>query len=238
MFRYGLSREAKDGSFPGSAWPFHGTALFLSEAAPSLIVLARSQYAPQFRPELQWMADRMRRAAYFMVRSVHGPPHIDDRTKNHRFFEAAIGLGATGALFHDGTLIRWSQQYAWRGIRMQWPNGVMPENGGHDSGYQALGMTSAERYLALSAGGSLRHALEASLKRGEAWELFRIRADGSIDQGGDTRTAGCRERGPSGACKTAFYAPVVATLSRWAVLTGDERFARAAGRVHTYATKG
>jgi hypothetical protein len=71
LFHYGLARQAPNGSFPGSAWPFHGTALFLAEAAPSLIFLQQSKYARQFAPEIRWDTGRMQRAAYY-TESVTG----------------------------------------------------------------------------------------------------------------------------------------------------------------------
>jgi hypothetical protein len=231
IFHFGLARQAADGSFPGSAWPFHGTAMFLSEAGPALIVLQHSSYAAQFGASLTWSVARMRKAAYAMVRAVHGPGKIDDPAKNHRQFEAAIALGSVGVLTGDGTLRRWSTLYAWKGVHMAHRDGVMPENGGHDSGYQALGMISASRYLELVATGGLYRALYATLQRGEAWELSRVRPDGSINQSGDTRTAGCKETSPSGQCKTVFYAPIFSALARWAVISGDDRYARAAHRV-------
>src|SRR5437588_7423344 len=64
MFHYGLAREAADGSFPGSATPFHGTAMFLSEARPALLMLKSSDYAGQFKGELAWETQRMQKAAY------------------------------------------------------------------------------------------------------------------------------------------------------------------------------
>ena len=231
MFHYGLAREAANGSFPGSASPFHGTAMFLSEAGPSLIALKQSRYADQFASRLQWDTTRMQRAAYYMVRSVGGPDKIDDTTKNHRYYEAAIALGSVATLSGDKTLRQWSTRYAWRAIAMERSDGVMPEDGGHDSGYQALGMVSATRYLALVATGRLYHSLYQALQRGEAWEISRVRPDGSINQAGDTRTAGCREHNPSGQCKTVFYAPIFSALARWAALSGDQRYAQASYRV-------
>src|SRR3954451_24486933 len=138
----------------------------------------------------------MRRAAYYMVRRVGGPGKIDDPIKNHRWYEAAIALGSVGVLTNDSTLKNWSTRYAWHGVHMERSGGIMPENGGHDSGYQALGMVSASRYLALVATGDLHAALTTALQRGEAWELSRVRSDGSINQAGDTRTASCKEKGP------------------------------------------
>jgi hypothetical protein len=104
----------------------------------------------------------------YMVHAVGGPGKVDEPTKTHRRFEAALALGATGLLSRDRTLIRWSRLYAREGIRMQWPDGVMPENGGHDSGYQAVGLSYAIHYLALLAAGRLRHALLRAVRQGEA----------------------------------------------------------------------
>jgi hypothetical protein len=236
IFHYGLARQAPNGSFPGSAWPFHGTALFLAEAAPSLIFLDRSRFAGRFRGGVGRDTTRMQRAAYYMVREVGGPGRIDDLSKNHRRFEAALALGATGMLAGDHTLITWSHRYARQGIRMQLPDGVMPENGGHDSGYQAVGLSYAAQYIALLASGPLRNALVQAVTKGEGWEISRVRANGSIDRSGDRRTRNCVERGPNGECKSVFAIPIAGALARWASLSGSERFAAAADAVWARAT--
>ncbi len=232
IFHFGLARQTANGSFPGSAWPFHGTAMFLSEAAPALLALKASTFAPEFATDLRWDTRRMQKAAHFMVRSVGGAGKIDDSTKNHRFYEAALALGATGLLAGDRTLVTWSRRYAWHGVHLERGDGVMPEDGGHDSGYQALGMVNASRYLELVATGHLRKALYAVLLRGEAWELSRVRSDGSVDQLGDTRTVGCRENDPTGRCKTVLYDPIFSALAHWATISGDQRFSRAAHLVY------
>lgn len=238
ILHYGLAREAANGSFPGSAWPFHGTALFLSETAPALLALKHSPYESQFGSELRWETVRMRRAAHEMIALVGGPGKIDDTTKNHRYFEAAIALGAVGVLAGDKTLRQWSTIYAWHGIHMERPNGVMPEDGGHDSGYQALGMVNASRYLVLVASGSLHRALYAALAKGEAWELSRIAPDGAVNQAGDTRTVNCEEHSPSGSCKTVFYAPIFSALAHWAAITNNGRYERASYQVWLHSGYG
>lgn len=231
MFRFGIAREAPDGAFPGSIWPFHGTAMFLAESVPALIVLKYSPLAPFFRTQLAWQIGGMRRAAQHLVRVVHGVGKIDDPTKNHRFYEAALALGSTGVLTGDRTLIKWSTRYAWEAIHMERRSGVMPEDGGHDTGYQGLGMIYASRYLDLVAAGRLRDALYAALARGERWELTRVRASGAIDQRGDTRTVGCQERNPEGQCKTTSYATIFGALARWGVISHNPRFVQAAYNV-------
>jgi hypothetical protein len=237
IFHFGLARQAPDGSFPGSAWPFHGTALFLAEAAPALIFLEQSKYASQFQRELHWDIARMQRAVPYMVHEVGGPGRIDDISKNHRRFEAALALGATGLLTGDHTFITWSHLYARQGIRMQLPDGVMPENGGHDSGYQSVGLSYAIQYTVLLSSGSLRSALLEAIRKGETWELSRVRPDGSINQAGDRRTLNCVERGPNGACKSVFAIPIAGALARWSTLNGNERYAAAARSVWARATR-
>jgi hypothetical protein len=231
MFHFALTREAADGSFPGSTWPFHGTAMFLSEAAPALIMLRDSSLAARFSKEIAWQSSLMRRAAYAMVRYAGGPGRLDDYSKNHRWFEAALALGAVGKLSHDQTLVGWSRQYARRGIEMEQRDGVMPEDQGHDSGYQGLGMVNAIRYLGLVSRGRLHAVLYGALERGENWLISRVNADGTVHQQGDTRSSGCRERDPMGRCKTLMYAPIYSALAHWAAVTQDPRFERAAQRV-------
>jgi hypothetical protein len=170
----------------------------------------------------------MQLAEYYMVRSVGGAGHIDDHTKNHRWFEEALALQATGILNGDGTLQRWARVYAAHGINMARPDGVMPEDSGHDSGYQALGLTFAIRYLELSGQSNQSNPLYQVIKRGEEWEISRVRSDGSVNQAGDTRTAGCKERDPQGHCKSVFVATIFQALARWAVVANDEHYQRIA----------
>lgn len=231
IFQFGLDREAKNGSFPGSTWPFHGTAMFLAEAAPSLIVLTHSSFEQRFLPQIQQQIVLMHRAARRIVTAIGGPPHLDDATKNHRYFEAALALAATGDLAHDKQLQTWSRAYARGGMRMERANGVMPEDSGHDSGYQALGLTYAIRFLSLETGQPLYRPLYASVQRAEAWELSRVHAGGTVNQSGDTRTVGCRERDPAGQCKTTFYAPIFNALTRWAIVAHQTEYERAALKV-------
>jgi hypothetical protein len=228
MFHFALLREARNGGFPGSFTPFHGTAMFLAESVPSLIVLRYSPMQSRFASELAWETSRLRRAARHLVQVVHGVGKIDDHTKNHRFYEAALALGSVGVLADDPTLIRWSRTYAQEAIAMERPGGIMPEDGGHDTGYQALGMTYAMRYLTLVATGSLARSLRNTIAAGAAWELSRVHADGTIDQTGDTRTVDCKERNPVGQCKTTFYDPIFSALAHWSVISGDSRYERAA----------
>jgi len=230
MFHWGLARETANGAFPRSAWPFHSVMLFLSEATPALLILKQSQYAREFHSELVWETARIDRAAWHAEKIV-GRGKVDDPTKNHRFFEAALGLMGAGRLARDRRLVSRSRLYARRGIRMSRPNGIMPEDGGHDSGYQAVGLNDAIRFLTLDSNAALDRSLRAAISRAERWELSRVRGNGTINQTGDTRTNGCEERSPDGACKTTFYAPIFAALARWAALSGDQTYQLAAYHV-------
>jgi len=99
-------------------------------------------------------------------------------------------------------------------------------------------MVSATRYLTLAATGGLYRSLYGVLQRGERGELSRVRAGGSINQAGDTRTVGCQEHDPEGRCKTVFYAPIFDALAHWAAVSGDTRFATAAHAVWVHSGYG
>jgi hypothetical protein len=92
-------------------------------------------------------------------------------------------------------------------------------------------MTYAARLLELEGHSLLSGALYRTLQRGEEWELSRVQANGTVDQSGDTRTVGCKERNVAGQCKTVFYAPIFNALARWAVISGSAQFQRAAHQV-------
>ncbi len=103
MFDFGLDREAKNGSFPGSYGLFHGTAMFLAAAGPAMIVLKdwtnEQSLGASTVKHVEWEISRMRKAAHYMVKSWYRKPgHIDDGGKEERFFEAAIALKSVGAL--------------------------------------------------------------------------------------------------------------------------------------------
>src|SRR5205085_1938459 len=103
MFDFGLRREASNGAFPGSFGRFHGTAMFLAEAGPALLILEywprKSSLGPATVKHIEWQASRLHEAARYLMRAFWSKPgHIDDGGKEDRFFEAAIAMASVGFL--------------------------------------------------------------------------------------------------------------------------------------------
>lgn len=205
IFGFAFHREASNGSFPGSTGPFHGTAMFLAEAAPALIVLKYSAMSNEFAKRVTSQSHAIRRAARYVY--FHGR-HIEkiDGGSTDRFFEAALAFEASGLLSQDKKLQRWSKQYARGGIRRGRPNGRLPEWGGHDVYYQALGMVDACRYLLMMHRGPVHSSLYNVLVKGERWEAGRVGPDGTVNDAGDTRS------------KHPFPYSVVSSFARWSAI--------------------
>ena len=70
------------------------------------------------------------------------------------------------------------------------------------------------------------------LARGLAWLAARVRPDGTVDQTGNTRTGFGQERGPQGNLKTMSYGSAYRASFYWSLITGDNRWADLASRLH------
>lgn len=243
MFDFGLDREAANGSFPGSQGLFHGSAMFLAAAAPAMLVLQHwnrleSQMGKPSLSHVRWEISRMDVAATYMVDSWWNKPnHIDDSSKEERFFEGALALKATGDLAGDKFLQTRAQTYAKNGMRLTKPNGVWTENGlngrcCYDSSYQAIGLVYGTRYLELMAGTKLADRINQTVERGEKWEISRVRPDGTVISKGNSRTYGCSEQSQlTGKCKTIDLEAIFSALMRWGVLAKNQHFKDVAEKV-------
>jgi hypothetical protein len=77
--------------------------------------------------------------------------------------------------------------WATEGLALQRLDGVNPERGGYDINYQMVGPLHAARYLPVCGDSALRSRVRTMMRRAGAWELQRIRPDGSVDVSGSTR---------------------------------------------------
>jgi hypothetical protein len=240
MFDYGLHREAPNGSFPRSRGLFHGTAMFLAQAGPAMLVLQNWYREPRLGAEMlsriSWEIGRMRTAAHYLVNAWRKRPgHIDDGGKEERKFEGTLAVESVPILADDNWLQHRSGAYAREATTMTEPDGVWTEHGVsrlccHDSSYQAIGMGYAVNYLTLiSPGSSIYQPVNHALQLGETWEFSRTRPNGAVDRGGDDRTGPtCPEPSGSGKCKTLDLVAVMSALMRWGVLTNSNSFIRRA----------
>ncbi len=208
---WGFDRQAADGGFAGTGDPFHSTSFFVESVArallltedvtPSDAVAKREHYAPKLAAAAAWMRrdDVLRRGL------ANNTPYT------HRRWLVAAAWGLTARVTHDEPLAHAAAESARAGLALQRSDGVNPEKNGFDVSYQALGLLMAERYLMVCDDPELRRAIEGMLDRGIAWELTKIRDDGSVDTGGSTRVT--TETGRSGAAKTVDNKAIVLALT-------------------------
>ena len=129
-------------------------------------------------------------------------PGAHDAPYTHRFYLDADAIGETGILLHNDAMVCASRDYVRRGIARQGPERVQPGEG--RLRHQLLRGQAAVRGDLLHARrgrrAARRHATDGG--RALAWLAARVRADGTVDQTGNTRTGFGQERGPQGNIKT------------------------------------
>ncbi len=239
---WGFARQSgADGSFPGTGDAWHSTSFFIEAAARSIILLHAFDSAG-YAGKVAEYRDKTDKAARWLM-GMQGPASLaamqtgikNNLPYTHRRFlvAAAVGLTASaiGRMVAGASLAEKAAGFAREGLALIAPDGMCPEKGGSDTSYQMVGLTMAARYQMASAAfsPSLASLVRAGLLRGLAWELWRVKPDGTIDTSGDTRTG--TEAGRTGATKTVDYKNILEGFVFGAAITGDARFEDAATRV-------
>jgi hypothetical protein len=107
----------------------------------------------------------------------------DEHTLNRLFGDAqALMLG--GLVSGDENAIATGRKLLRMGLAQQLPNGILPENGGGDSSYQAASIV----HLCDIAIFMDSAEIMPELNRAAAWELSRVTDDGRVETAGNTRT--------------------------------------------------
>ncbi len=109
---------------------------------------------------------------------------IFDRQFAHRFWLYAAALGNGGELAGDARLLAIAGEFARRGMLIQRANGIDPEKGGFDVGYQAAGLVFAARYLVVTDSEAKRAGIASMLRKGVGWLASRVEANGDVDGAG------------------------------------------------------
>ena len=232
IFDWGLRQERPDGSF-NCPDRFHSMSFFVEAAAHAALLLQASDMAAQNQAWVDRVEPGLRLAVQWMMAPQNAAPgQMHDAPYTHRFYLDADALGETGVLLHDQGMVRASRDYVRRGLARQDPTGFNPEKGGWDTSYHAVGLLFAETYFTMVADDEMRGEMQPMIARGLGWIAARVRPDGTVDQSGNTRTGFGQERGPQGNLKTMSYGSAYRASFYWAMITGDQRWAALAGRLH------
>lgn len=231
MFDWGFARQAADGSFRGTAAPFHSTSFFVQAVAHTLLVMKQSPQADKYAAQIARYTPLVHRAAHWMISpSVWRRGTARNAPYTHRRYLVAAALGLTGQLTQDKTLIKYSRRAIEEGLSMQSPDGNNPEKGGYDSSYHMVGLVYAQRWAKYFPKDSLTPRVVTMIDRGLAWEETRILPTGEISSKGNSRTAG-QERGRTHKVKKVSYKSVFRGFAYWSSVTNNPKWAAIARKV-------
>ena len=156
-----------------------------------------------------------------------------DAPYGHRRFLLGSALGLSGQLAGDRSLKDRSFAAIRDGLSRQTAEGVIPEKGGWDSGYQAFSVLYALDWLEYFQGSGYDAQVRSMLEHAMAWERTRILPDGSVDVTGNTRTAG-QEHNRDGTVKGVDYGGVLKSFAYWSVAAQDADAAAKAQLIRRY----
>jgi hypothetical protein len=148
-------------------------AFFVEAVSHACLMIEQSPYAAKF-------VNFTTRAGLAIAKSVawmqtnEASNLPNEQRYGHRYFLDGDCFIETGALINNPVMIAHGAGYITRGATAQWANGVMPELGGYDSSYQAVGMGFGTRLLEYVTDPTLSATLYHMLKLGLFWEASRI----------------------------------------------------------------
>jgi PKD repeat protein len=234
MFNWGFAHQAADGSFAGTGDPFHSTALFVEAVAHTCLVINESPYAAVYASQVATFSQELYQAALWMITPTVWTNGLkDDAPYTHRRYLDADALALTSLLVGgDANLMSNAEYEIQDGLALQWSNGVNPELGGHDSSYQAVGITFAELWVTYFSTDSSTPGVSAMIDRGLAWEETMILSNGQVSLAGNTRTG--VERSRSGQLKGVDWKKVIWAFGYQAQWTGNPEWQADAQKLAQY----
>jgi hypothetical protein len=134
----------------------------------------------------------------------------------------AAALGETGALVDDAEMLQVAEQFARDGVSLQRSDGVLPEKGGNDVNYQALGLLYAARYVVVCRSPALVAAVNSVIRRGLDWEATKVDRNGIVSVDGNTRTG--VEQARNGQLKQVEYRLLIQSFSVGSMVVEDPHF--------------
>lgn len=216
-----------------SARPF-GAAVetaffFLQEMGRAVLVIRQSPHEPHFRERLAALEPKIRRAGRFILSGYD--TIIDNSSKAvNRIFIAAKAFGLCGLVLRDEEMLAAARRLVAHGLTLRDAQGIFIENGGRDSSYNAVSILFGQ-VLALHLPIP---EFEAALPVAMAWQISRIRPDGSIEVEGNSRTGIGKEKSYFGDAKNVNHGEIIQALTLYGMVHGDRAALAAADRVFAF----
>ena len=219
---WGIARQGPDGGFPGTGDPFHSVSLFVEALSRALLLdpaAATPARVRAARAAAEWL----------LLPNVAGRGEAHNRPYTHRRWILAAALAQAAQAANQPQLMRAARSYARAGLQLQAENGVNPEKGGADIGYQMFGVVMAARFVAAGPDRRLENSVIRMIDKAATWAGTRIGEDGRVDATGSTRTS--IETARDGRLKQVPHHSIVEGLAYSAALTGDSSYHVMAERV-------
>ncbi|HEY9154131.1 MAG TPA: hypothetical protein VIM69_03310 [Opitutaceae bacterium] len=205
---WGLRHQHRDGSFH-SEDPFHSTSFFVEALARSCMLDPEAATAAR--------VEGLARAASWLMRpDIEGPGRAHNTPYTHRRYILAAAFGETGRVTGRQEFIQHAEAWAADGLSLQRKDGVNPERGGFDAGYQMVGVLFSLRYLPNCPNAELQRRLRKMVEHAVEQELEHQRGDGSIDPAGSTRIE--IEKSRIGKTKDVPYGEIMQALVYGSIL--------------------
>jgi hypothetical protein len=125
-------------------------------------------------------------ATQWLVSQADTLQRYDEETPNRLFFDA-LAFQACGRLALNESALMLANDFTNAGLELFDERGFFIEAGGHDTSYQAVSIQEMNELL---LAGNTTPGLQGTLLRAAQWLAGRVKADGSVNSSGNTRTCG------------------------------------------------
>ncbi len=200
-----------------------GGAFWITALARAFLVLQASPSWEEYRPRVEPYYSKIEKALDFLSKNIDSLVKHDHRTPNRLFIDADAFFLSSKAIHKEIHLVdaKYLQNL---GLQLFDQNqGIFLENKGGDTSYQAVNLLMLIYYDLYYPSPEM----EAVIKKGEAWELSKLKSNGSLDVSTNTRTGKGQEI-YFGKPKDVNYREVMQMFDYYGVIFNDPRALNAA----------
>ncbi|MBI4650967.1 hypothetical protein HY745_06740 [Candidatus Desantisbacteria bacterium] len=232
---YGLMHQLRDGEYRDSSWL--ETEKFIFSSIHALLLLKNSQFGSQYSQKIQVLLPRISSSLVYMKNKFY--LKIFFNVSSGESFSSSV-LASTAVCFKlweilagDNSMQLKSDELIIILVNNQRKDGVLPEGKDYDSYYQADTLLKLMIYYLYSDDSVLNNKISDSLTKGWAWQISRIKNDGSVNMLGNSLT-GIRFSRNGFQYQGIDYYNISSALTYWGHITTDETVFPLARKVFTY----
>lgn len=211
-----FAHQQADGGF-GDKVPTGG-AFWITALARAFLVLQDSPYAQEYRPRMKAYSPQIHKALGFLHKNREKLVKHDHNTPNRLLIDADAFF-LCSKLFKKDTHLDDAKYLQALGLRLfDADRGTFLENGGGDTSYQAVNLLMLIYYDLYYPSPDI----ESIIQKAEAWELSKVKPDGSMDVSTNTRTGKGQEI-YFGKPKDVNYREVAQMFNYYGVMFNDQK---------------